>query len=607
MVLEMYGHATLQIIGKKGEKGFDESRRFLEMLAGLWKFHLSVLAITEDLHPSIVAPVDVRIISYHSEDLKFEQKCARLLTANSTCRTLLFDSVPKKYGPEFRSLFGISGIQNFSSTGPCNVTTVGEDCLTTGLDGDLSLRLTVNEACGVIVTDCNSSLLVGPDSSCFLTKLDSYYCCSLPIWQIGVPSFPYLYNILRNFIFFASGVGHFSPYPYVTLRIDDYPLTSEQFLKSGGVSDEERSKEVKALCEWAKEFNAKLEFMVNSKVMEHGGTLTEIDHLVPKSVSTLRSYFEQGVVNINAHGRSHVDEECFRATGKVTPFEFSSLSPTETKEHLADCIDFIERQFGKKATGFVPPCWGYHEHCTKEQCGKLFCFVVDSAANYRTGNDWPEKGFFDNNGMLHLLENWHLGSRDFDHTNITTWKSYIDCGIPIQMMAHGLYLSDPVPSERWARLLVLGLYAALLPIITLLRPVELLRIARAVTTKRSWGRLGLLRKLLVSLPGFKNKSVRDLLQTGTELGAHWGFTEELAGHLQGYAGLTVNCYSLDGAFHRIEFTMKKDVVGPFLFHLSKTPVVAELDGKSITVATGSTAIELAGLKRGNHTLTVRMY
>lgn len=581
--------------------------RIVHALAAYWKFEYSVKYHMGSEQAADVAEHTHILIHYREKDSMYEEWCLTVIGRLPGRKVLLVDNVPKKYGEGMQAIFGVRGIGEAKEQGKKRLRIVdNRDQILTGIDDEVSLRSSGWEMPGAIDFFSAQKLLEDRLESCFLSRMDLNYCLSVPLWQFGTPGFSHLFQILRNFLFFADGRGHFSPYPYVSLRIDDFPLTSEQFLKAGGVCDKERNNEVRALCEWSEEFNARLEFMVNSKVMESDGTLSAIDHLVPKSVSTLRSYFERGVVNINAHGRSHLDEECFRTTGKVSPLEFPALDATETEEHLADCINFIARLFGKKASGFVPPCWRYREHLTKKQCSKLFSFVIDSAANYRTGSDWPKTGFIDNSGMIHLLENWHLGSRDFDHTDRSTWRSFIGCGIPVQMMAHGLYLSEPVPSAGPDRVAVLLLYAAMLPLVALLHPGELLRVARAAAASRSWDRLGLLRKILVKLPRYRKSSVHSLLQTGYTLGVRWSFAEELAEHLRDFAGLTVNRYCKTGALHSIEFSLELDAVGPFLFHLPMPPVAAELDGTPLAEVTAKNALELAGLRRGCHTLTVRM-
>ncbi len=581
--------------------------RMVNALATYWKFDYSVYKHGDNEHFTDHRGCTHLLIHYNEKDTDFEEWCANIASQLFDSGVLLIDNRTKEYGDRLQSIFGVKGINAANGNGKCLLKVVSDnEPILSDVEEPISLQFIGKDAPNSVEPIHSRKLLIDRFGSCYLSGMHKNYCLSVPVWQFGTPGFSHLFRILRNFLYFADGRGHFSPYPYVSLRIDDFPLTSEQFLKSGGVSDEERNREVQTLCEWSEEFHARLEFMVNSKVMGRDGTLTAIDKLVPKSISTLRSYFDRKVVNVNAHGRSHVDEECFRATRKVSPFEFQSLVANETEEHLKDCIDFIWRQFGKMATGFVPPCWGYREHLTKVQCRELFSFVIDSAANYQKGSDWPSKGFIDNSGMLHLLESWHLGSSNFDHTDQSIWNSYIGCGIPIQMMAHGLYLSEPIPSERLARWLVLGLYVALLPFIALLRPGELLRIFSAVISKRSWDRLGLLRKILVKFPGFKKSSVRNLLQTGTALGARWSFTEDLARYLSAYAGLTLNKYFMDDALHCIEFSLEKDVEGSFLFHLSNPSDAVELDGSPLALDAASTVLELVGLKCGRHTLTVRM-
>lgn len=581
--------------------------RIIHALAAYWKFGYSVRYFGESDQAINMGKHTHILIHYRKKDIAYEDWCSDILKIHSDKRVLLLDNIPKQYGNALQGAFGVRGIRKIIGKGKRHLRKGSDkDRLLAGIDRTVSLKCANNEMLGTVDCITAQKLLVDQDGACLLSRMHANYCLSISVWQLGVPGFPQFFSIMRNFLFFADDRGHFSPYPFASLRIDDFPLTSEQYLKAGGVSDEERTAEIEALCAWSEKFSAKLEFMVNSKIVDMKGALQEIDSVVPKSINKLKYYFNEGIININAHGRSHLDEASFRAMREVSPLEFPGLSDSETRDHLSDCIAFIRHFFGKKTTGFVPPCWAYREHLTKKVSADFFSFVIDSSMNYRTGNDWPTTGFVDDMGMVHLLETWHMGSRHFDHTEPNLWETFITCGIPVHMMAHGLYGCDPIPPGKVPRMLILALYVMVFPFLAFWRPGEVLRLFRGIASSRKWDRLGLLRKILVRLPRFQKRSVRNLLKVGHRRGVRWSFAEELAGHIREYDSLELKRYQIDGVLHQIEFEMDMDSAGPFLFHLPRPLISASLDGLPLTEVAHRATLELTNMVRGPHTLELRI-
>lgn len=580
--------------------------KIIHALAAYWKFGYSVRYLGESVQaidPDMYSHI---VIHYRNRDIAYEEWCSVILKMRPVKRVLLLDNIPKQYGYAFQDAFGVSGIRKIVSNRKWLLRkSTDKDRILAGINGVISLKCSYDETFGAIDCITAERLLEAQNGSCLLSQMHANYCLSISVWQLGVPGFPKFFSIIRNFLFFADDRGHFSPYSYASLRIDDFPLTSEQYLEAGGVSDEERTAEVEALCALSEKFNARLEFMVSSKIADRNAVLHSIDTVVPKSFTRLKYYFDKGSINVNAHGRSHLDEERFRAAREVSPQEFSGLTCEETRKHLEDCISFIERFFRKKASGFVSPCWGYREYLTKNVCADYFSFIIDSSMNYRSGKDWPKNGFLDQKGMVHLIESWNVGSRDFDRTDQELWRTFMACGIPVHMMAHGLYLEDPVPSRKEARMLILASFAAFFPFLALWSPSEVLRLCSGLTSFRKWDRLRLLRKILVKLPGFRNTSVQNLLKVGQRCGVKWAFTEDMAEHLREYASLDVTGYNIDGSLHEIEFKVGVAAKGPFLFHAPLPLISAELDGLPLPVNTLHSTLEFACLARGLHTMIVR--
>jgi len=594
---------NLLVIGKPNSELFTDCCRQLAALAVLWKFTVTVRDIDEKtfLHEDTT---HLLICDDLAEEV--DARVERLVDAGSFSSIMLVCTAEKIYGPRLSDRFGISGVRAFVPDTKSVLTVNGPHPLLQGLAKSLVLKHDPDKLYGVLALETATPLISAESGVCIVAGKGNFYSVSLSLWQTGVPSLPELFVILRNFLFFSRDQGYFSPYPFVSLRIDDFPLSSEQYLTSGGVSDENRLEEVRDLCTWSEKYGARLEFMVNSHVMDKDGTLHPVDKVVPRSASLLRDYYSKGIINISAHGRSHVDEAQFSSNGKVSPLEFSGLSAEETRQHLEGNISYIKHFFGKNTAGFVAPCWGYRENLTKQICANYLSFVIDSPMHYRVELDCPPMGTVDQRGLMHLVETWHLGSRFFDHSVPALWQTFIACGIPIHMMAHGPYLKEPIPDSRMPRLGLYFLFALVLPLLALWCPRDMLRMVRSFASPIKWGRLDVLRRNLVKLPGFRRTSVRDLICTGRKMNVRWTFTEELAAYLREYANLELREYLLAADVHHVRFDIGINAKGPFLFHLPRPAASALLDGQPLPAAVGSKMLELAELTQGRHCLSVRM-
>jgi hypothetical protein len=583
-----------------------ELKRFIEQIAVLWKFRFKVCNFSEGNSACDTRECSNVFISYSSPDPSYEDWCTRIITSLDGRPCLLLDSEPKAYTPHFIQLFGVRGIEGIGKANATKLIRKKEDLIVIHLP--IEMRLSQDHAltrAAIERSEC-IALLENRKGKCFLSKQNFNYCLTIPVWQFGTTAFPFIFYIVKDFLFSLTGVGHFSPYPFVSLRIDDYPVTSEQYLRTSGVSDHKRTEEIGTLVRWAKDSGAKLEFMVNSKILGETGDLLPMDQVVPNSCRLLKEYYDAGVININAHGRSHIDEERYIQTKEISPFEFSHLSPEETEQHILDCTEFIERFFCRRSLGFVPPCWSYREGVTKKICRSFFSFVVDSSTNFQYGHDCPASGFIDDAGMVHIAETWHLGAKDFDHRDPALWRAFLHCGIPIHMMCHGPYIYDPLPKKLIPRLLLCTLLLLIFPLYCLIHPKEAFQRIQSIASRVKWGRLDVLRQILSKAPFFKNASLRTLMMAGKRLGVKWAFTEELANHLREFAGLEVTNYQKNGDLHLIRFNLNDDCKGPFLFHLPQRAVSGTLDGFALPEVAHRNVLKFTGLARGHHALEVEV-
>ena len=575
--------------------------RILSLLSLLWKFNLTVLTQGDEYpiphhHPGCI------FIDYEHEDLDFESWCGGIIDSHRDAHCLIIDRVPKTYGHLFRNVFGVGGIKPLSVVRERRFEVDREDILTKGLSAAVCVKPIANSRCGSIVLESAEGLITSSRTGeCLLARKDRFLCLSAPVWQLGVPGFPEFFSIMRGFLFIQGGLGHFSPFPYVSMRVDDLPLTSQQYLQSGGAVDEAQAEDVEQLCTWSATLGAKLEFMVNSRIVEANGVARGLEEVVPKSVAVLKAYFMNGFVNVNAHGMTHLEQNEVQPRRNLSPCEFKNLGDEETRAHLVDNASWLARRMGKTASGFVPPSWAYREGLTKRVCADYFNFIIDSAQNYRAFPDCRPLGHVDGNGLLHLLETWHVsGSSGFDFRDGAPWRHFIRNGIPVHMMVHGAYISDPLPRNRLCRWLALALLSPLILGRAFLGPRRR-PLFRQLNSSIRWRRLDAFRRFLVKLPGFRRSSVKSLIVAGTRNGARWSFTEELADHLREYHALSLPQGHCGNNGHRFHFSMDRDCKRPFLFHLPDARSSVKLDGITIMDRFGDAAL-LPCLTRGEHVL-----
>lgn len=373
---------------------------------------------------------------------------------------------------------------------------------------------------------------------------------------------------------------------------------------AGGVSDGHRERQIDDLCKWSKDLNAPLDFMINSHVFDSNKILVAVDEVVPKSCSRLKDYYKRNIIDVQAHGRSHIDELKYILTEEVSPLEFTNLSEEDTEKHLNDNVAFLQQYFDKASTGFVAPSWGYKTYTTKKACAKYLSFVVDSAKNFKSSVDCFGSGHIDKNGLLHILETWHLGHQRADYSDKNIWQAFLDNGIPIHMMVHEPYIYEPLPTSQVNRFLVIILCLAIIPFFALVWPSDIFRTFTDTSFKLRWGRLDLFRRILVKLPYFRNASVRHLLQTGKNLNGKWVSLEQLSEHLREYHALEMRDYRKLGKEHLLSFVTDCQMKKPVNVHFPSVVNFAELDGTQLPYAKGKRRVSLSSLPKGHHTLRV---
>jgi len=596
------------LLGQKEKVLFYEAGKVLSQLSFLWKFEYTAIVYPEHIKSTATHSFTHAVITYEMKDEDYEEWALNLIACHKISYVLLVDTSPKSYGMKMSNCFGVQGIGRVDLCKKVNLQCLTNDSVLRDIAKKITYHVTTTEKCGKIMPKLAKPLICNNDGACFMSLLISNqiksYCFSLPIWQFGVPNFPSFFYIFRNFLFFIIDSGHFSPESLVSLRIDDYPLTSQQFLASGGVVDARGNQQIDDLCKWSKEFEVPLDFMINSHILNKNQKLISVAEVVPESCARLSAYYKRNIIDIHAHGRSHIDEEKYERTGAISPLEFTNLGKEETEKHLSDNVAFLKQYFDKSSMGFVAPSWGYNESVTKKICANFFSFVLDSSRNFRSSSDAFCSGHVDENGLLHILETWHLGRCRADYTDKNLWNAFLDNGIPIHMMVHEPYIYDPLPTSQTLRFLTMMLCLFILPFYAFFWPRDIYRTLSNTSFKMRWGRLEIFRRILVKLPFFKTASVRNLLGTAKRFNVKWVDLEKLAEHLREYRGLKMIDYIQSGNEHLLSFTtdcqMNHSVNVHFPFDINS----AVLDGTRLSHAEGKSYVTFTSLPQGHHTLSV---
>ncbi len=437
---------------------------------------------------------------------------------------------------------------------------------------------------------------------------ENQYYFRKPIWQLGIVSDYEYFRHFEEIIFFKQGNGHFGFDNLTSLRIDDYPLTSEKYLKSSKfISDNEIKKEIHNIQKSCLD-KAKPEYMISSHIMEPSGKIVPITEKVPESLRYLNQLYKQEKININAHGRSHIDEKKYLAEKTISPFEFSFITAEETREHFEENIKFIKDYFGKLPQGFVAPCWGYNLGVTKRVAGEFFSYVADSNQNLEDGMA-EFFGHVDKNGVVHLPETVRATSKIVNLSEFVIWRTHFSSGLPIHFMAHGPILHDPMDwmYKRKKEIVPLVLcYFLLAVFIVLNSPLPYKALTLFVLCFA--GVFGLifrksiidrLRYQMLRLPCFTKYSLRSVVEAGINSNANWVFLEDMAKIARAYSQLNVTENGCDGSKYWVEFDVGEDIPEGIAYFAPCRVIHARLD-KGEILRTEGNRILFNEIKKGNH-------
>lgn len=232
------------------------------------------------------------------------------------------------------------------------------------------------------------------------------------------------------------------------LRIDDFPYSGEMYAKYGEFRDTWMLRRLRKIVKACVKNNVIPEVMVSSHAIERNGTFIRFDKVMPKTIRAMKEYFNQGLININAHGMIHLRIDKYLHDGVIDSKEFIGLSEEDTRIHIEENIKFIKEVFGKTPKGFVAPAWGYEPDITKKIASEYFDYIADSFDSWK-GDRCLDFGIKDPAyGFIHFPETWRYGKYSLERTNKEPWEmAWEETGV-IHFMQHGYR----IPGE-WKKIL----------------------------------------------------------------------------------------------------------------------------------------------------------
>jgi predicted deacetylase len=257
-------------------------------------------------------------------------------------------------------------------------------------------------------------------------------------WQLGNPSMPLVYPILKNWLSIVGGCELSINPPYAMIRLDDLPTTAELLLHQQPTPSLDRKREatLRYLRRFATRTGIKINLMYTSHYYAADGRLQSIGDVMGRSVREIRLGVEQNVFEVGAHGMVHLRFPWNNAIRSADPREFLDLDEMETQKHIKVCEEEIRRLFKFQPKSFVAPAWGYKTGVTKKVAGRHFDVVIDSSQHMESGTCEVFSVVGDEFPAMNCTETFRPGSRMFSYTSTDFWKCYALAGIPVHFLQH---------------------------------------------------------------------------------------------------------------------------------------------------------------------------
>lgn len=582
-----------------------ELRTLFRQLALLWKFELCELMPgepTEDFDPDRLLIVDAG-----SDDRNYQKMVAQHVGATRS-RCLLFSTQVDFNHSGLKALSGVNAIVRHAYHCDLDVDVLADDALLKGLAGPLRLLKFNQCSCGAISLLDAHALLLADDGATLMACRGNCYTIALPIWQFGIVSFPVWFSLMENALFFNDGLPHIAPGPYAAVRIDDVPVTGESYIKQG-YTEFRGCAEIRAIQRASSRYGARIEYMLTENVLKDG-RLMPAQEVAPKAFGLLTDLYRKGEINVGGHGYVHLDVTAYRQYGKIEAREFLTLGEAETRTAMQSIKQWAGRTFSKDNMGFVAPAWGYREGITRPVARGLFSYIADSNQRLQRSAAGDLFGSV-RSGCVSMFETWRSGMSGIRMADRKVFGAYLGAGLPVHLMLHSVWTSDPLTRGSKFALLALAIVAALTVNLALLFSLGggVLLALMLLQGGLAWGvyrqrlNLGWWLRWVISCRTGIGERLEHLARSASQSGAQWLFVEELAEHMASYEGLSVRFEILTPGSVSAVLDCSRKFSRPVSVHF---PFPVE---KAVLQPTGWTEIKgnvlfLGPLDQGTHRLKV---
>jgi len=283
--------------------------------------------------------------------------------------------------------------------------------------------------------------LVTLDGRPVVVEADGHLLVGVDPWQLGSPTNPYLYPIIRAWLEKSAGISTRGPVPLAAIRLDDLPTTAPELLRHRGRGsvrrlDDGRARLLRRLRLFASRNGHVLNLMYSTHFMS-GGRLQPIAEVMPKSVAEIRTGIGAGTIELGSHGMVHLGRQGPHDSGRELDHrEFLELTEPETEQHISASLAEIERTFGVRPTSFVAPAWAYRKGITKAVAARFFPFVIDSSQHVEAGTCAHLGGVDPAAKGLSVVETFRPGASVANFGNPDFWRCFAVAGIPVHYMQH---------------------------------------------------------------------------------------------------------------------------------------------------------------------------
>ena len=283
--------------------------------------------------------------------------------------------------------------------------------------------------------------LVGLDGQPAIVETGGHLLVGVDPWQLGSPTNPYLYPIIRSWLEKVVGVHVRRLAPLAAIRLDDLPATAPELLRHHGRSsirrlDEGRSRLLRRLRLFAGREHIALNVMYSTHFVS-GERLEPIADVMPKSVSEIRMGIKAGAFELGSHGMVHLNRRAPHDLGQELDHrEFLELTKSETEDHISASLAEIDRTFAVRPTSFVAPVWAYRDGITKTTAARFFSVIIDSSQHVEAGVCNHLCGSDAETGGCSIVETFRPGDSVASFGNPDFWKCFAVAGIPVHYMQH---------------------------------------------------------------------------------------------------------------------------------------------------------------------------